>query len=81
LEQIDLDQILSEGYSFLIEMLYRVQEAGLETGEVPILFANRRCGASKISRREIARAVRTVVRLWAASLPWAQPRGRPLPGE
>jgi dolichol-phosphate mannosyltransferase len=62
--EIDLDQILSEGYSYLIEMLYRVQQAGFRVGEVPILFANRRRGASKISRREIVRAVGTVLRLW-----------------
>jgi dolichol-phosphate mannosyltransferase len=64
LERIDLDGILSEGYSFLIEMLYRVQQAGFRVGEVPILFVNRRHGTSKISRREIARAMGTVVRLW-----------------
>ncbi len=63
LEQIDLEQILSEGYSFLIEMLYRVQQAGFRVGEVPIIFANRRRGASKISRREVVRAVATVLRL------------------
>ncbi len=63
LERIDLDKILSEGYSYLIEMLYRVQKAGFQVGEVPILFANRRRGASKISRREILRAMQTVVRL------------------
>ncbi len=65
LQEIDLDRILSEGYSFLIEMLYRVQRAGFRTGEVPITFANRERGASKISRREIIRAVRTVLRLWS----------------
>ena len=66
LERIDLDRILSEGYSFLIEMLYRVQRAGFRVGEVPICFRNRRHGASKISRAEIARAMATVMRLWWA---------------
>ncbi len=63
LECIDLNAILSEGYSFLIEMLYRVQRAGFRVGEVPILFVNRRQGTSKISRTEIVRAVGTVLRL------------------
>ncbi len=63
LERIDLDAILSEGYSFLIEMLYRVQRAGFRVGEVPILFVNRRQGTSKISRSEILRALGTVLRL------------------
>lgn len=63
LESIDLDAVLSEGYSFLIEMLYRCQRRGWRVGEVPILFENRRRGASKISRQEILRAMQTVLRL------------------
>jgi glycosyltransferase involved in cell wall biosynthesis len=64
LERINLDEIRSEGYSFLIEMLYRVQRAGYRVDEVPIQFVNRRRGASKISRSEIGRAMLTVLRLW-----------------
>jgi glycosyltransferase involved in cell wall biosynthesis len=63
LESIHLEAILSNGYSFLIEMLYRCQRQGWRVGEVPILFENRRRGASKISRQEILRAMRTVLRL------------------
>ena len=63
LESIDLDAILSNGYSFLIEMLYRCQRRGWRVGEVPILFENRRRGASKISRQEILKAMQTVLRL------------------
>lgn len=72
LQKIDLDQIYSEGYSFLIEMLYRVQRAGFQAGEVPILFANRQRGASKISRREVTRAMGTVLRLWSGRAPKAR---------
>jgi len=68
LQELDLDAIRSEGYSYLIEMLYRVQQSGFRIGEVPILFVNRRRGASKISRHEIWRALGTVVRLWRADL-------------
>lgn len=63
LESIDLDQIRSNGYSFLIEMLYRCQSRGWRIGEVPILFENRQRGASKISKAEIGRAMQTVLRL------------------
>jgi dolichol-phosphate mannosyltransferase len=63
LQAIDLDSILSQGYSYLMEMLYRVQRAGYCVGEVPIVFVNRQHGVSKISRNEIARAMGTVVRL------------------
>ena len=63
LESIALDEIVSNGYSFLIEMLYRCQRQGWSVGEVPIIFENRQRGASKISKTEILRAMQTVVRL------------------
>ncbi|MEJ2211314.1 MAG: polyprenol monophosphomannose synthase [Anaerolineae bacterium] len=63
LESIALDEIVSNGYSFLIEMLYRCQRQGWTVGEVPIIFENRQRGASKISRGEILRAMQTVLRL------------------
>ncbi|MFQ6016180.1 MAG: polyprenol monophosphomannose synthase [Anaerolineae bacterium] len=63
LESIDLDSIFSEGYSFLVEMLYKCQQRGYSIGEVPIIFRNREHGASKISRQEILKAIYTVLRL------------------
>jgi dolichol-phosphate mannosyltransferase len=63
LEAIDLDSIFSSGYSFLVEMLYQCQQLGYRVGEVPIVFENRRQGASKISRSEILKATYTVLRL------------------
>ncbi|MGD9316667.1 MAG: polyprenol monophosphomannose synthase [Anaerolineae bacterium] len=63
LASIALDEIVSNGYSFLIEMLYRCQRKGWRVGEVPIIFENRQRGASKISKTEIFKAMQTVVRL------------------
>jgi glycosyltransferase involved in cell wall biosynthesis len=63
LESIPLDEIVSNGYSFLIEMLYRCQRSQWRIGEVPIVFENRQRGASKISKAEIFRAMQTVARL------------------
>ncbi len=63
LEAIDLDAIFSNGYSFLIEMIYYVQRAGYRVGEVPIIFEDRRRGTSKISQNEVWRALQTVGRL------------------
>jgi dolichol-phosphate mannosyltransferase len=63
LETIDLDAIKSNGYSFLIEMLYRVTQRGFRVAETPILFEDRRMGLSKISQQEIWRAGGTVARL------------------
>ena len=63
-----LDKILenefnAEGYSFLIEILYRAKQAGLRLGETPIHYVDRRYGETKISRSEISKALGTVLRL------------------
>jgi dolichol-phosphate mannosyltransferase len=50
LERLDLDAIHSNGYSFQIEMKYRVLQAGMRIAETPIVFADRRVGQSKMSR-------------------------------
>lgn len=78
LESIDLGNIFSNGYSFLIEMLYKVQRQAWRVGEVPIIFADRERGASKISRNEIYRAGYTVLRLSGDRLNtrWQWLRGR-----
>jgi glycosyltransferase involved in cell wall biosynthesis len=71
-ESIPLDRIFSNGYSFLIEMLYNVQQRGWRVAEVPIVFEDRQFGASKINRTEIVRAIYTCLRLLARRL--AAPR-------
>jgi glycosyltransferase involved in cell wall biosynthesis len=63
LESLDLDSIKSSGYSFLFEMLFRVERRGWRVGEVPIFFEDRLLGASKISKNEIVKALLTVFRL------------------
>lgn len=64
LESIDLDLIFSNGYSFLIELLFLCQSHGWRIGEVPITYEDRRAGTSKISRAEIYKATYTVLRLF-----------------
>ena len=63
LEVADLDRIHSSGYSFLIELKYRVVRAGLVGIEVPIVFTDRRLGSSKISKTEVLRSMVTPWRL------------------
>lgn len=48
LETLDFDKICSEGYSFQIEMNWRVKKSGFRIGEVPIVFNERRHGKSKM---------------------------------
>lgn len=49
LETVDLDSINASGYSFQVEMTYRVLKAGFEVLEVPITFRERQAGSSKMS--------------------------------
>jgi dolichol-phosphate mannosyltransferase len=63
LERIDLDGVKSNGYSFQIELTYRAVLRGLRVAEVPILFVDRRAGASKMSRKIFAEAVVMVWKL------------------
>lgn len=63
LEHLPLHAVRSNGYSFQIEMVYRVLRAGLRVGEVPIIFPDRRVGQSKMSRRIVIEALITVWRL------------------
>ena len=63
LESLDLDEIHSEGYSFQIEMVWRSLRAGFDVEEVPICFADRVRGTSKISRDEIRKALASVLRM------------------
>lgn len=72
LRTIDPSSIRADGYSYLIEMLWRVQHAGFRVAETPILFTDRRRGASKISQEEIFKAGSTVLRL-AMSKPQIAP--------
>ncbi|RME79353.1 MAG: polyprenol monophosphomannose synthase [Chloroflexi bacterium] len=65
---INLDSIFSNGYSFLVEMLFRCQRRGYTVGEIPIIFTNRARGASKISQQEIYKAMYTVLRLFVSRL-------------
>jgi dolichol-phosphate mannosyltransferase len=51
LEALDLDGVGTDGYGFQIEMTYRTIRAGFRVEEVPILFRDRRVGASKMSTR------------------------------
>lgn len=64
LESIPLDDLFSNGYSFLVELLYMCQRQGWEIGEVPILFEDRRHGTTKISQSEIIKGMATVFKLF-----------------
>jgi dolichol-phosphate mannosyltransferase len=51
LEGLDLRAVGTDGYGFQIEVTYRALQAGFRVKEVPIVFRDRRVGASKMSAR------------------------------
>jgi dolichol-phosphate mannosyltransferase len=68
LEAIDLDDIHSKGYAFQIEGTYRTIRKGFCVVEVPIRFADRTEGTSKMSRAIVLEAVTKVPSLRVAAL-------------
>ncbi len=63
LETIDLDKILSDGYSFQIEMNFRTWRRKFKIKEIPIVFTDRRSGQSKMSKKIVREAVFVVWKL------------------
>ena len=49
LAKIPLDRIVSDGYAFLLDVTFMAAHAGLRIEESPIIFIERRQGASKLS--------------------------------
>ena len=67
LARLPLDRIGSEGYAFLVEMLYLAQRAHCRIVESPIIFVERRKGVSKMSLKV----------LWESAItPWRLLLGR-----
>jgi dolichol-phosphate mannosyltransferase len=65
LETMPLERICSNGYVFQVEMAYVAHKLGFKFKEVPIYFADRRWGHSKMSFRiQLEAAVRTWQLLW-----------------
>jgi len=65
------------GYAFQIELTYRAVRRGFRVVEVPIVFADRRVGQSKMSKRIVLEALRKV---WAIRFSgWAKAPAPSLP--
>jgi len=65
LRKVPLDNIRSDGYSFLTEMLVRTARCRLRIAEVPITFVERRLGESKLSAGVLIESLITPWRLVA----------------
>ena len=65
LARLPLDRIASDGYSFLVEVTFQAAATGLRIAEVPIVFVERRQGASKLSTGVLMESLITPWRLAA----------------
>ena len=63
LASLPLDTFFSDGYSFLVEMLFVAHRRGCRIAEVPITFVERREGESKVSRAVLLESAVTPWRL------------------
>jgi len=61
LARLPLASMVSDGYAFLVEMLFEAKRRGCTIGEVPIIFVERKLGQSKVS---------TPVILESLVIPW-----------
>jgi dolichol-phosphate mannosyltransferase len=76
LEELPLNEIHTQGYAFQIELAWRTWILGFQIAEIPIVFTERREGASKMSRRIVAEALS---RVFGWSLSRRRPPKRPNP--
>ncbi len=67
LEKLDLSGIKSDGYSFQIEVSYKLFDSGCSIKEIPITFVDRHAGTSKMTKSIVWEAVWMV---WHLRFPW-----------
>ncbi len=76
LENIDLDKITADGYGFQIEINFHAHKKGFSIVEIPIVFTERRAGASKMSKKIIWEALWLVWKLFFLRLRRTKPKHR-----
>ena len=63
LDKIDFDRIKMKGYGFQIEMKFKTWRLGFNIVEVPIIFTDRKEGASKMSGGIFGEAFKGVIKM------------------
>ena len=64
MKKFNLKKINSKGYSFFMETIYQINKFNYKSFEIPIIFATRKQGKSKIPKIEIIRTLFNVIRLY-----------------
>ena len=63
LARLPLREMVSDGYAFVVEMLFEASRRGCRIGEVPIIFIERQQGQSKVSSAVLIESLITPWRL------------------
>jgi len=61
--EINLLNITAEGYSFLVEVIYKIYLKNFSISEVPILFNDRKYGSSKLDKKVILESIINLIRI------------------
>ena len=68
LEKIDVDKIVSKGPSITQEVLFKTYLKGAKIKEIPIIFKDRKRGASKLGVSHVLAAYLMVLKLKLSSI-------------
>tara|TARA_A100000164_G_scaffold315254_1_gene294806 strand:+ start:147 stop:845 length:699 start_codon:yes stop_codon:yes gene_type:complete len=60
LKKFDINQVKSQGYSFFMETIYQINKSGYSVEQIPIIFADRKKGVSKIPKIETLRTLKNL---------------------
>ena len=58
LDKIDLDNVLSDGFAYKLDLLYRIHKLGAKIKEIPIQFGLRNKGNSKMEKNNFVDSIR-----------------------
>ncbi len=61
--EIDLESTKAEGYSFLVEVIYKIYLKNFSITEVPISFHDRKYGSSKLDKKVIFESIINLIRI------------------
>lgn len=61
LDKLDFDTVLSEGFAYKIDLLYKMHKMGANIKEIPIVFGLRNRGDSKMERRNFMDSLKVVL--------------------
>ena len=62
-DSINLDNILSKGFAYKMDLLYKMHKAGAKIKEIPIQFGLRDDGSSKMEKNNLSDSLRVVLML------------------